>query len=413
MTTTVVIVGGTDPFVRVGGHETFVLAHAEAAVRAGFDTHVFYVTAADAPTRTAGWTPHAVRSPVRPLRTMMAWAHAPFLGRAIERFLARTSGPVVLHAFGHWSSVAARVTRRLRRRGRRVVAVASAYTTLTHEMRSKLASVRADHGAGARLRALLEYGWVRAVAERAERAGYEAMELVLVNYDAVERLLREELALTVAIRRVPYAALTAFTDDPDAAPTRTLPPGAMPPLQPASAPLIVTVSRQDPRKGIDRLIDALALLKADGVPFRACLVGGGPLLATNRALSERMGLRDCTSLPGWVGDAFAYLRAADVFVLPSLQEGSGSVSLLEAMQAGCAIVATRIDGIPEDITDGLNGLLVPADDPRALRDAIARLLVDGALRARLGAAARATFERRFSAEMLVATMRTLYEELAR
>ncbi|HEV2740338.1 MAG TPA: glycosyltransferase family 4 protein [Candidatus Elarobacter sp.] len=413
MTTTVVIVGGTDPFVRVGGHETFVRAHAEAAVRAGFDTHVFYVTAADAPTRTEGWTAHAVRSPVRPLRTIMACAHAPFLSRAIERFLACTSGPVVLHAFSDWACVAARVTRWLERRGRRVVPVASAYTTLTHEVRSKLASVRAHHGAGARLRALIEYCWVRAVAARAERAGYEAMALVLVNYDSVERLLREEHALTVPIRRVPYAPLTAFADDAGAARPRALPPGAMPALQPAGAPLIVAVSRQDPRKGIDRLLRALALLHADGVPFRACLVGGGPLLATHRALSARLGLERCTWLPGWVGDAFPYLRAADIFVLPSLEEGSGSVSLLEAMQAGCAIVATRIDGIPEDVTDGVDGLLVAPDDPRALRDALARLLADGALRARLGGAARATFQRRFSAETLVATMRALYGEVAR
>ena len=413
MTTTVVIVGGTDPFVRVGGHETFVRAHAEAAVRAGFDTHVFYVTAADAPARTEGWTAHAVWSPVRPLRTVMACAHAPFLARAIERFLACTSGPVVLHAFSDWACVAARVTRWLRSRGRRVVPVASAYTTLCHEMRFKLSSVRAHHGAGARLRALIEYCWVRAVAARAERAAYEAMALVLVNYDAVERLLREEHALTVPIRRVPYAPLTAFADDPAAARTRASPPGAMPALEPAGAPLIAAVSRQDPRKGIDRLLDALALLHADGVPFRACLVGGGPLLATHRALSARMGLGRCASLPGRVGDAFAYLRAADVFVLPSLEEGSGSVSLLEAMQAGCAIVATRIDGIPEDVTDGVDGLLVAPDDPGALRDALARLLADGALRARLGSAARATFERRFSAETLVATVRALYGEVAR
>ena len=407
------MVGGTDPFMRVGGHETFVKAHAEAAVRAGFDTHVFYVTADDAPARTEGWTAHAVRSPVRPLRTIMASAHAPFLSRAIERFLARTSGPVVLHAFSDWACVAARVTRWLERRGRRVVPVASAYTTLAHEIGSKLSSVRAHHGARARLTAFIEYSWVRVVAAPAERAAYEAMALVLVNYDAVERLLREEHVLSVPIRRVAYAPLTAFADDAGDVRTRALPPGEMPVLQPAGAPLIVAVSRQDPRKGVDRLLRALALLHADGVPFCACLVGGGPLLATHRALSAGAGLEHCTSLPGRVDDAFPYLRAADVFVLPSLEEGSGSVSMLEAMQAGCAVVATRIDGIPEDITDGVDGLLVAPDDPQAMRDALARVLTDGALRARLGAAARATFERRFSAETLVETLRALYGEVAR
>lgn len=414
MSATVVIVGGTDPFVRTGGHETFVVAHAEAAVRAGFDTHVFYVTAArEPPVNTGGWTAHPVRSPVRPLRTLVARAHSPFLARAIERFLAGTSGPIVLHAVGTWACVAAAVTRRLARRGRRIAPIASAYTTIAHEIRSKVASTGRDHGPRDLLRVLLEYGWVLAVARRAERLGYAAMALVLVNYDAVEALLRAEHAVTAPIRRIPYAPLTAFADDGGAPRALPAPPDAVAPLRPTDAPLIVAVSRQDPRKGVDRLIHALALLRADGIPFRACLVGAGPLLGAHRALSARLGLDACTALPGRVDDAFAYLRAADVFVLPSLEEGSGSVSLLEAMQASCAIVATRIDGIPEDVADGKNGLLVAANDPGALHDALARLLGDAALRARLARAARATFEHRFSAAGFVAAVHAVYAEVAR
>ncbi len=183
-------------------------------------------------------------------------------------------------------------------------------------------------------------------------------------------------------------------------------------LQPAGAPLIVAVSRHDPRKGIDRLVHALAMLRADGIPFRACIVGGGPLLAAHRALGERLGLSSCTAFAGLVSDSFAYLRAADVFALPSLEEGGGSLSLLEAMQARCAIVATRVDGIPEDVDDGVNGVLVAPDDSRALRDALARLVSDSAARSRLAAAARRTFERRFSADVFVAALRDIYSGAA-
>ena len=414
-TPTAVLIGGTDPFVRIGGHETFVLAHAEAAIRAGFDTHMFYVSAARTPpAMVGGWTPHPIRSPVRPLRTLMASAHAPFLARAIERFITRTPGPITVHAFSSWALVAAVVARRV---GRRIAPIASAYTTIGHEIRSKLASVSAEHSARDRLRALIERGWAGAAAGPAERRGYAAMSLVLVNYDSVRALLHADYALTVPIRRVPYAPLTAFADaDLGAAagaPHSRAVPEAVVRLLPEEAPLIVAVSRQDPRKGIDRLVHALAMLRAGDISFRACLVGSGPLLGAHRALAERLGITSSTTLPGYVDDAPAFLRAADVFVLPSLEEGSGSLSLLEAMQAGCAIVATRIDGIPEDVADGEIGLLVAPDDPGALRDALARLLGDAALRARLGAAARATFERRFSAEMLVATVREVYTEFAR
>ncbi len=238
------------------------------------------------------------------------------------------------------------------------------------------------------------------------------MDLLLVNYDSVRAILAAEHALRVPVRRFPYAPLSAFADRAPAA-RRALAPAAVAPLRPAGAPLIVAVSRQDPRKGIDRLVRALGALHADGVPFRACLVGTGRLLAAHRALADRLGLAPSTALPGRVEDAFAVLRQADVFVLPSLEEGSGSLALIEAMQAGCAIVATRVDGIPEDVDDGENGVLADPDDPLALRDALARVLGDAALRARLAAAARATFERRFAAPALVSAVRALYTELAR
>lgn len=87
---------------------------------------------------------------------------------------------------------------------------------------------------------------------------------------------------------------------------------------------------------------------------------------------------------------------ADLLVAPSRYESFGLV-FLEAMRYGVACVGTRIGGIPEIITDGLDGVLVPPDDAPALADALARLLGDAAARARLGEAGRATWQRQFSA----------------
>ena len=111
-----------------------------------------------------------------------------------------------------------------------------------------------------------------------------------------------------------------------------------------------------------------------------------------------------TVIPGWVPDPFPYLRAADVFVLPSLQEGSGALALLEALQAGCAVVASDIDGVPEDVVHGENGLLVPPGDATALGRMLETVLVDAGLRARLAKGARATFETRFSADVFAAAI---------
>jgi glycosyltransferase involved in cell wall biosynthesis len=101
-----------------------------------------------------------------------------------------------------------------------------------------------------------------------------------------------------------------------------------------------------------------------------------------------LGLGDRFRFLGHRQDALALLTAADIVVLPSHQEGL-PVVLMEATSVGAAIVATTVGGVPQMITDGANGLLVPPDDPDALVEALQRLTADPDLRRRLGTAAAA------------------------
>jgi glycosyltransferase involved in cell wall biosynthesis len=182
-------------------------------------------------------------------------------------------------------------------------------------------------------------------------------------------------------------------------------------LGPPTAPLVVSVSRHDPRKGVDVLLAALAGLKKRGVPFRACIAGEGVLLETHRRLSVRSGLDGSTLVAGFVPDVWSLLAHADVFVLPSRREQSGSLALLEALQAGVAAVVSACDGIPEDVTDGEDALLVAPGDPVALEGALSRLLADQALRHRLARRGRETFERRFSAGAFSRDLGAVYREM--
>jgi glycosyltransferase involved in cell wall biosynthesis len=202
-----------------------------------------------------------------------------------------------------------------------------------------------------------------------------------------------------------YCSEAAFRPE-DA--SRATPPDAIAALEPRDAPLIVSVSRHDPRKGLDVLLHALAQLHRSAMRFRACLVGGGPLLDIHRRLADRLGLADCTAIVGRVPDAYVYLQQADVFALPSLEEGSGSVSLLEAMQAAAAPVISRIDGLPEDVVDGESAVLVEPGDPGALTAALTRVLADAALRRRLAQGAHARYRERFSAAAFATDLRSIY-----
>jgi glycosyltransferase involved in cell wall biosynthesis len=402
------LLSGLDPLRKVGGHESLVLAHALAARAMGLTPHLFFLGERSGVRESDYGVLHTVRSPVRPFRGFMARFHTPFLVRAIRRTLGSASGPVLLHAFGVWGFAAAEAVSRLRRDGRFAVSVTSAYTTLQNEYREKLTGLGTHHGIAAAIRHCWEYGVVRLLGVPAERSGYRRQSVILVNYESVERRIQSDYGVDVPFRRLPYAAPSAFARVSDLHPP---PPSELSTLAPASAPLIVSLSRHDPRKGVDVLLQALRRLKGGGQSFRACLISDGPLLEIHRTLVERWGLSSSTLLPGRVEDPAAFLHQASIFVLPSIQECSGSLSLLEAMQAGCAVISSACDGMLEDLVDGDNALLVPPRDPVALSRALERLLSDEGLRARLAQRARATYLERFSAPGFVEALRATYDEL--
>ena len=327
----------------------------------------------------------------------------PLLARAAAAVARAHPGVRVVHGFGVFASSAVLAARRLGRLGIAITAVASAYDTMAHEGRAKLRGVSRPHGRWAQMGMAAELAWIRLAVDRWERRGYAGARLILVHYDSMRRILAASYGLDRSVCRIPYASEAAFREP---APRPPPPPGLDGP-GPAAGPLVVAVSRHDPRKGVDVLLQALGRLKASGVAFRACLVGTGPLLAAHRRLAARLGLADRVAIEGFVPEVYPYVAHADVFTLPSLEEGSGSLALLEALQAGVPAVVSAVDGVPEDVDDE-SALLVPPGDAGALQAALARLLADPALRGRLGAAARSAFERRFSAPVFTEALARAY-----
>jgi glycosyltransferase involved in cell wall biosynthesis len=163
-----------------------------------------------------------------------------------------------------------------------------------------------------------------------------------------------------------------------------------------------------PLKGHEHLLRAFGLLEEDA---RLWLVGDGPFLAGMRRLAGDLELGDRVTFWGARPDVPRLLAESDVFVLPSLSEGCPN-ALLEAMATGLPVVATGVDGVREIVEDRSSGLLVPAGDPEAIRDAIRELARDEPLCRMLGANALRRVDESFRAETTAGRYEELYASLA-
>jgi glycosyltransferase involved in cell wall biosynthesis len=175
---------------------------------------------------------------------------------------------------------------------------------------------------------------------------------------------------------------------------------------------ILYLGRLEAGKGIYDLLAACASL-APRFPDLRLVFGGEGDATTLRRRAGELGLADRIELPGWLDQRArdAELARAAVFCLPSHAEGL-PMAMLEAMAAGKAVVATAVGAVPEALRDGDNGVLVAPHDVHALANALATLLDDGALRARLGGAARATIARHYSTDVVCGQLSMIYRELA-
>jgi glycosyltransferase involved in cell wall biosynthesis len=160
-------------------------------------------------------------------------------------------------------------------------------------------------------------------------------------------------------------------------------------------------------KGQDTLLEAARLLEAEQPEIQLVLVGAGR--DEDRVRETAAGLAN-VDVVGWVDNVGDYLAAFDLFVMPSVREGLGSI-LLDAMQFGLPIVATRAGGIPDVIVHEENGLLVPVSEPRALATAIRRLAADTETRRRMAESNRAA-ARAYTAAAMAARYIEIYRESA-
>jgi glycosyltransferase involved in cell wall biosynthesis len=175
-------------------------------------------------------------------------------------------------------------------------------------------------------------------------------------------------------------------------------------------PVAGFLARMDPQKDPLALVDAVAIARGRGqLRGPVAIVGSGSLDGAVREAIARHGLADDIVQLPFEPPVERYLRAFDLYVLPSRWE-SLPIAVLEAMACGLPVLATDVGGTSEAVQDGVSGRLVPPDDPVALADALAALTADRDALAAMGEAAKATAAGPFALERQVDAVEALYRE---
>lgn len=216
----------------------------------------------------------------------------------------------------------------------------------------------------------------------AERAAARRYALIIAISDSLR-----EFTLRWARPAAPVVTVRYGLNVDDGYPTRADTP----------EPTLLTIARLIEQKGLDILIHAMSKVVDYEPSVTLLIAGGGPEKARLEALIRKLGLEEIITLLGHRDDVPQLMQSAWLLVHPARWEGFGLV-FLEAMKEALPIVATSVGAVPEIVVDGMNGRLVPPEDPQSLAEAVVTTIRDPEFRAAAGNAGLDRLRREFSAE---------------
>ena len=244
-------------------------------------------------------------------------------------------------------------------------------------------------------------GWHNFCNARMERYAVRgAAAIIAVSHSLAEYAINHNF-------RVPIHVVPNGVPSRGPLPARTVPSGQW---------TLGAVALFRPRKGLEVLLESLALLRSQGAAVRLRAIGEFETAAYRKAIDEQVSKLQIADLVDWIGfsnDVPAELQKLDLFVLPSLFGEGLPMVILEAMAAGVPLVATQVEGVTDAVRDGIDGLVVAPHDASALAAAITRYLSGEVEWSRIRRSAHERQAKLFSAESMAAGTAEVYREVLR
>lgn len=331
---------------------------------------------------------------------------SPFFAKEIESIVKEKQySNFVVWGMGQWSYAGVPLKKKF---GDRVKLISFYPTTFLHEMKGSYDAIRiSDYGVMLKIQYFLVFQVVSRLYGLLEAQTVKYSDLITLNYKYPESFLRTQFNIdSQKFRQMSYYVEVFNRQSPTATPEKKLNDIFN------KYKTLMIVCRQDPRKGINFLLHAFKQVLQKVKSVKLVIVGSGTMLEPNKALSKKLGLEKDVIFTGFVANFESYLRKADIFVFPAIEEGSGSLSVLEAMKFGKAIITTHCDGIPEDIIHNRSGLIVPKMDVISLAQAIIKLFDNPRLMKTFGKNAQKRYEKKYSLKLMANDVKKILHEVS-
>lgn len=282
----------------------------------------------------------------------------------------------------------------------RMIMMSSYFTSTRHEMKGAVDAIRIkDYGIIPKIKYLIVYEIVARMFNLFEKMTLNFCDLVVVHYKSSKEIIKKGFHVNdKKIHMFPWYTETFKREGNKKVETNKY-----------SRPLIVSICRQDPRKGINFIIHAIKILATKYPTITCLIIGSGSFYELNKRLAKKLNITKNVIFPGFVSDINPILTEADITVVVPLRQGSSALTVLESMSYGKTLVVSNCDGIPEDIQNNFSGLIVDSGNEVALANALERLIKDPKLRKKLGENAYRSYKNRFGFDKMKLDIKKLLD----